>query len=127
MIASSEDALVCDMAETYGVFDYRALPVPLLATLAAGLRDTSRSRMLLSGVGAAPDTLLLAAAADWLATLVWMQSEDGRKCRNRPNPVLAALMGKKPQPGGEVIAFDTAEEYEAERARILKEASEYGN
>ena len=56
-----------------------------------------------------------------------MQSEDGRKRRNRPNPVLAALMGKKPQPGGEVIAFDTAEEYEAERARILKEASEYGN
>ena len=33
MIASSEDALVCDMAETYGVFDYRALPVPLLAKL----------------------------------------------------------------------------------------------
>ena len=127
MIASSEDALVCDMAETYGVLDYRALPRPLAATLAAGLRDTSRSKMKLSGAHAAPDTLLLAAATDWLATLVWMQSEDGRKHRNRPKAVLAALLGGQPKPGGEVCAFDTAEEYEAERARLLKEVKESGN
>lgn len=127
MIASSEDALVCDMAETYGVFDYRALPLPLAATLAAGLRDTSRSKMKLSGAAAAPDTLLLAAATDWLATLVWMQSEDGQKRRNRPKTVLAALLGEQAKPGGEVRAFDTAEEYEAERARILKEVSKRGN
>ena len=127
MIASSEDALVCDMAETYGVFDYRALPLPLAATLAAGLRDTSRSKMKLSGAAAAPDTLLLAAATDWLATLVWMQSEDGQKRRNRPKTVLVALLGEQAKPGGEVRAFDTAEEYEAERARILKEVSKRGN
>ena len=127
MIASGEDALICDMAETYGILNYRALPLPLAATLAAGLRDTSRSKMKLSGALAAPDTLLLAAATDWLATLVWMQSEDGRKRRNRPKAVLAALIGDEPRSGGEVRAFDTAEEYQAERARILKEVKEYGN
>lgn len=127
MIASSEDALVCDMAETYGILDYRALPLPLAATLAAGLRETSRSKMKLSGATAAPDTLLLAAATDWLATLVWMQSEDGRKRRNRPKAVLATLMGDEPRGEGEVYAFDTAEEYEAERAKILKKVTKHGD
>lgn len=127
MIASSEDALICDMAETYGVLDYRALPLPLAATLAAGLRDTSRSKMKLSGAAAAPDTLLLAAATDWLATLVWMQSEDGRKRQNRPKAVLAAILGEQQRSGSDVCAFETAEEYEAERARILKEVTKHGD
>ena len=43
MAALAPDELVCDMAETYHVLDWRALGLPLAATLAGGLRETSRT------------------------------------------------------------------------------------
>ena len=42
MMAVDRDAWICDLAETYRIFDYRALPVGLLATLSFGLREDSR-------------------------------------------------------------------------------------
>lgn len=74
MIAKDKNALICDMAETYKVFDLRALPVPMLATLAAGLRDDSRIKIKLSGARAATDTLLLASIADALNFLAWAKT-----------------------------------------------------
>ena len=43
MIATDEDALICDFAETYHIYDYRSLDVEYAATLAYGLRDDSGS------------------------------------------------------------------------------------
>lgn len=34
MLNLSEDALICDFAETYHIYDYRSLPLRLVATLA---------------------------------------------------------------------------------------------
>lgn len=42
MILTDEDALICDLAETYNVLDYRALPVRTTAALASGLRADAR-------------------------------------------------------------------------------------
>ncbi len=42
MLAVDRDALVCDLAETYGILDLYAHPAQLIATLAAGLRENSR-------------------------------------------------------------------------------------
>ena len=58
--------LVCDMAETYGVFDWRALPARLAATLAAGLRDDSRVKLAAAGSKVSPQLLVAALAADSL-------------------------------------------------------------
>lgn len=44
-----EDALICDLAETYQIYDYRSLPASLVATLSAGLRDDSRIKKKLHG------------------------------------------------------------------------------
>ncbi|MFQ9761829.1 MAG: hypothetical protein ACLRYE_00775 [Gemmiger formicilis] len=41
MAARFPDELTCDMAETYHALDWRALGLPLAATLAAGLRETA--------------------------------------------------------------------------------------
>ena len=41
MMAADEDALACDIAETYGIYDMRALPAGRLAVLAVGLREDS--------------------------------------------------------------------------------------
>lgn len=50
MIADGEDELICDLAETYQILHYRTIALPLLATLAAGLREDSRIRKKQSGV-----------------------------------------------------------------------------
>lgn len=116
-MAADADALLCDLAETYGIFDYRALPVQTLATLAAGLRDDSRIKMRLSGVKVAKNEMLLAAAVDRLSLLVWMQTEDGRQNRNRPKSIFAVLCGEEKQ-NSDVTAFDSAEDFETEWQRI---------
>lgn len=117
MIAADRDKLVCDLAETYGVFDMRALPVETLATLASGLRADSRIRMHLSGSAMPQTELLLAAAVDRLSLMLWARTEDGRKGVNKPRSLVAILSGKEPvQPAEQ--GFQTAEEYETAWERI---------
>lgn len=119
MIATDRDALICDMAETYGIFDLRALPVSLLATLAVGLRGNSRIKMRLSETTATTSDVMLAAAVDRLSMLVWMQSEDGRRGVNRPKSLVKIISGEKREEGADgVRAFDSPVDFEAEWARI---------
>lgn len=69
MICSDEDSLICDFAETYHIYDYRSLPVKLVATLAAGLRDTSRIAMKTTEAKASTTNTILAIIADRLGAL----------------------------------------------------------
>ena len=124
MLAADRDALTCDLAETYHVLDMTALPVPLLATLAAGLRGDSRIRLAMAGETATTAELLRAAALDRLTTLCWMQSKDGAHGRKRPPSVVAVISGKAKQnpSNAKPVAFDTPADFERARARILKKA-----
>lgn len=70
MIALDEQALVCDLAEVYHIFDYRSLPVQLVATLSSGLRDDSRIKMKLNGEKVSREVLLLAGVCDRLTMLM---------------------------------------------------------
>lgn len=119
MIATDEQALICDMAETYRIYNYRALPVKTIGVLASGLRENSRIKMKLSGLKVGIETMLLAAAADRLGMLVWMQSEDGRKNRNRPKSILNALINDEKKEN-DIMAFSSIEEFEYERHRLLE-------
>lgn len=92
MLATDRDALICDMAEAYGIYDLRALPVRTLAALAAGLRDDSRIKMKLSGTTVPTNTLLFARMTDILHLLLWAQTKDGQKNRNRPKSIVDALL-----------------------------------
>lgn len=114
MLAEDRDAFVCDLAETYGIFDYRALPAELLATLAAGLRENSRIKMRLSGGKLTKSEMLLAAAVDRLSLLVWFLSSDGTE---RPKSVLDALMGEE-QKTEKTMAFETGADFDAEWKRL---------
>ena len=113
MLSADRDALICDLAEVYGIFDHRALPVSLLATLAVGLREDSRIKRKLSGMKLSRMEILTAAAVDRLSILLWMNSEDGRRGENRPASILGALMGEEPEENL-VEGFETAEAFEAE-------------
>lgn len=111
------DELTCDMAETYGVFDIRRLPVRLAATLALGLRADSRVSMKINESAVDDKTLLLASVADSLRWLVWAKTEDGHKGRNQPESLLAKIIGDDDEPTG----YRTPEEFEAAYKEIIGE------
>ncbi|MCD8087132.1 MAG: DUF5361 domain-containing protein [Oscillospiraceae bacterium] len=116
-MAADKDALICDLAETYGVFDFRALPVPLLATLASGLRDDSRIKMRMANAKASQDTFLLAAAVDALNLLVWSKTKDASKGRNRPKSIVQAISEEKVTTD-DVVKFRSANDFNAAWARL---------
>lgn len=118
MIREGETELICDLAETYGVRDYKELPLKTVAALSAGLREDSRIRMRMSGQKARTEILLMAAIADRLSTLVWLQTKDGQKGRNRPESILQKLTAE-PKTEDDFETFRTAEEFEKRKAEIL--------
>lgn len=116
MLARSEDALICDFAETYHIYNWRALPLRMAATLAAGLRDDSRIKMLLSGARFGTDVLLLAGIADRLSILAWQNTEDGHKGRNRPKMLVDTMQNRKASM--QTVSYASADEYLAARKKI---------
>ena len=118
MIAADEDMLICDFAETYGVFDWRALPIPMAATLAAGLRANSRIKLKMNAMNTEMETLLLSFVLDGINTIMWMLSEDGRNGRNRPESVARTFLGGNHN--NVVASFSSPEDFESARSRILE-------
>lgn len=104
------------MAETYGVYDWRALPLITAATLAQGLPTSSRVMRRLSGTGRGMEELLLAIIADRLGHLAWMFSEDGARGQEHPPSILAAITGREERETGQ--GFDTGEDFQAAWAAI---------
>lgn len=118
MISANRDALLCDFAETYGIYDFKALPVSTLATLAAGLGDDSRIKMYMSGIKISRVETLLAAAVDRLSMLWWTKTEDARNNANRPKSMLSILIGEPEKQESNVEAFESGDEFEAAWKRI---------
>ena len=112
MIATDEDALICDMAETYGIFDIWSLPVKTLATLAAGLRDDARIKLTMSGLQIPINTMLSALIADRLAILIWQQTVDGVKNINQPKSILDIVLGREKTKSKDLMAFSSGVEFE---------------
>ena len=119
MISLDEDALICDFAETYHVYDYRSLPAKLAATLAAGLRDNSRIKLLAADAPVSQDTLLLAMIADRVEAFRYGFSGDKRN--NQPVSIVETIMGERAKKKSGVLGFRTAEEFEARLAKIRGE------
>ena len=107
MMAADEDALICDFAETYHVYDYRQLKPSYAATLAAGLREDSRIRTILGGLPVQMPIYLQMAQMDALNLLTWLNSSDGAEGTNRPKSMLLSLSGRS----GEVQGFDSGEDF----------------
>lgn len=120
MISEDEGALICDLAETYQIYDYRQLPPTRVAVFAVGLKDDSRIKMKLSGQRVSLNTLLLACIADRLSILVWAQTKDGQKGINRPTVLVEMLTSKEPKVS-DVIVFNSGEDYERTRNMIIED------
>lgn len=117
MVAADEGALTCDFAETYHIYDWRSLPATYAAILAAGLRESSRIMLKLSGQKLTTEQLLLASIADHARLLVWQNTRDGHDGKNQPESMLSLMLNGAPEEP-EIAGFDSAEEFNAWRAAM---------
>lgn len=116
-IRLDKNALICDFAETYNLYDFKLLPPEKVAVLAIGLRDDSRIKMKKAGLKQPINTLLLAAAVDRLSVLVWSKTKDAQNGSNRPVSIFAKLVGIEKD--NNIKSYDSAEEFEKARQRIV--------
>lgn len=120
MIAADEDALICDFAETYHIYDWRGLPVHYAAVLACGLGPDSRIKRAISGAKATQEQLLLAAIVDRLGLLLWLNTADAVNGRNRPASLVALLTAQESAAVGDVASFSDGASFDAARQRIIE-------
>lgn len=108
--------MICDLAETYRVYDWRALPIKTAASLAMGLGPDSRIGRKISGAPAPIDTLLLAMMTDCLRVLAWRQTRDGLQGINPPASILQQFYPDNAEENG----FETVDEFNAWRESMLE-------
>lgn len=122
MLRTDEDALLCDFAETYHVYDLGSLPVKTVAALAFGLREDSRIKMIMAGLKVPVNQMLLAHIADSANYIKWTKTEAAvNNPSNPPDRLLNVIMGI-PQVGDSKTCkgFKTIADFEAARARIIR-------
>lgn len=121
-IRDDENLLICDMAETYHIYNYKALPATLLVTLFCGLGPNSRLGRKADGVKVPLDLMLHAAIFDKLALLVHVHEKKGTP---PPKSLLSVLLGvDKGENEADVTvkaqSFASASDYEAARRMLLE-------
>lgn len=116
MVATDEDALICDLWETYQITNWRALPLQTVAVLAFGLSEDSRIKR--GARRCTLEELLLGMILDRLNILSYSMTKDAKHGRNKPEPIVPILMGEKKRNENKGRCFASAEDFEAEWARI---------
>lgn len=106
-----ENALICDFAETYHIYDYRSLPARQAAIFAAGLRDTSRTMIRRNNERVPRELFIQAIIADRLGMIYYSMSDGTAK---KPASLVNLLLGIDSQEGGhdDIISFDTPEDFD---------------
>lgn len=117
MIHLDEDSLICDLAETYHILNYKELSPRLVATLSCGLSNDSRIKRKIANRRLTLDEALSAAMVDKLSQILWTKTKDAQHNRNRPKSILDALENP---PEKVYKSFSSIEEFERRRAELLK-------
>lgn len=116
-----EDALICDLAETYQIYDYKQLPLNQVAVFAYGLPDNSRIKQIMSDQIVPLETTLLASIVDRLSLSLWLQTKDGQKGVNRPASIAEMLTKNNKEKSDErdYLVFESGEDFENYRKALL--------
>lgn len=121
MVATDEDALICDLAETYQIYDYRRLPLKMVAVFSFGLRENSRIKMKMNDIEVPFETMLLAGIQDKLNVLIWQQTKDGMNGRNYPASMVALLTkSQQKSKASDLVGFESSEDFLKERDKLLR-------
>lgn len=116
MVSRDKEALICDLAETYHILDYKALPVPLLAVLASGLRDDSRIKMELAGMNHIPADIVIPQMADNISLIRYSLTAG----EDAPAPAMLTQIMTGSDIKKETKGFSSPAEFEEARRRILE-------
>lgn len=125
MFAIDKEAVICDLAETYNIYNYKDMPPLMVAVFCKGLRENSRIKLKIAGQKVCIETMLLASIVDRLGILIWSKTKDGQKGRNQPKSILESL--SKIAKEKETIVFNTSEEFEKVKRKILEKGGQNGD
>lgn len=101
MINADKDALVCDLAETYGIYEFERLPMRKVAVFACGLRSDSRIKQHFMKQKTDDKTIMLAIIADRIGAIM-----SGGKAKS----ICESLFEKESDE--EAMVFSSVEEFE---------------
>ena len=103
--------MMCDLAETYHIFNYRQLPVEMVAVFVWGLPEKARVWKKFGYKDI--DRQLLALIYDNLNWLVWAQTEDGANNMNKPKRLYDKLFTPQQEvcKDTDPVEFDSPEEF----------------
>lgn len=116
MIKLDEEALICDLAEIYNIYEYKELSTLKVASFAVGLRSDSRIKMKISDVDMPLNIMLLVRIIEQLNLLIWSKTKDGAKGKNRPKSILKHMQKKDKN----IRSFTTGKDFEKERKKIQR-------
>ncbi|MEC4730873.1 DUF5361 domain-containing protein [Enterococcus hirae] len=126
MINLDEEALICDLAETYQIYDYKQLPLSKIAVFSCGLRENSRIKMKLAQQVVPFETLILASILDKLSVLLWTKTKDAEKGKNIPQMIMNELITHVQKiKQMDTSIFDSSEDFEQRRKELIEQI-EYG-
>lgn len=116
-MALDEDALICDFAEYYHIYNIYEFPPEYIATLAKGLRDNSRIKLKLYGLRVDIEMLLLAHIVDNTAINIYAKTKDAIKGINKP-PSFVELLSKKKETKEKAREFNSGADFDKEWRRL---------
>lgn len=115
MYELDREALICDLAETYGIYEFEELPIIKIAIFAKGLREDSRIKMKMSQSKFNVKESLLAGILDRLTLILYSKTKDAEKGKNYPKLLLHETEKKE-----ELQGFMSSEDFEKIRRRIIE-------
>lgn len=126
MIQEGEDELICDLAETYGIYNYKSLPVQLVATFSYGLSENSRIKRKLRGEKETTEQYqqrILIAIFDRINWLAWSRTEDAANNVNRPESLYDKIYNPHKDDDKKVVSFRSGEDFMKEWNRRISNAN----
>lgn len=114
MIKEDKTALICDLAETYQIYDMYSYKARFIATLACGLKADSRIKTKMAGVTISPpNSLLYALIVDELRAIrYWLMG-------GKEKPMFISDIMENGLPEKDNMGFNSGAEFEEYRKKIL--------
>lgn len=109
--------MICDLAETYQIYNYKQLPPSYIAILAKGLNNDSRIKRSFTGLEVTDDYLLQSLIFDRLNLLLWMFGSS--KGSDEPISYYEQLVNGK-RSTEQTTGFESSEEFESKRNELLE-------
>ena len=116
MSVVDKDALICDFAQYYSIYQFDKYEISYIAILACGLPEESRIKKKLRKIPYTLEETLLAAIVDHLAMQLYQHA--GKKSNRKPKSLLRMMMEKEDKSA--VQSFNTVEAFESARRKIIE-------